>query len=122
MYVPITFAALAILTVAMIVVRMLWRRFPTWIQRCLVMFAIAMILLRVLSAATGVGGYRRIGWMPCINWAAVAGYELLILLFTLLPPRWLTTMCAAVLVIVPVFASSILMPLGNVFVRLPTGL
>ena len=49
-----------------------------------------------------------------INWLAVAGYELLIVLFARLSPRWLTSLSAAILII-PLFSASILFPLALVF-------
>ena len=49
-----------------------------------------------------------------INWLAIAGYELLILLFSRLSPRWLTIPSAAVL-LVPLFASIFVIPLTHLF-------
>jgi hypothetical protein len=49
-----------------------------------------------------------------INWLAVAGYELFVMLFTLIRPRWLTSLSAAIL-IVPLFAASIMLPLTGIF-------
>src|SRR5260370_28942926 len=49
-----------------------------------------------------------------INWLAIAGYELLVLLFSRLSPRWLTIPSAAILLI-PLFAASIMFPLSHLF-------
>jgi hypothetical protein len=49
-----------------------------------------------------------------INWLAIAGYELLILLFSSLPPRWLT-LPSTIILLIPLFASSIMGPLTNIF-------
>ena len=49
-----------------------------------------------------------------INWGAVAGYQLIVVLFTLHRPRWLTTI-SAIILILPVFASNILLPLVDLF-------
>ena len=49
-----------------------------------------------------------------INWLAIAGYELLILLFSTLPPRWLT-LPSTIILMIPLFASSILGPLTYIF-------
>jgi hypothetical protein len=49
-----------------------------------------------------------------INWLAIAGYELLVLLFSRLSPKWLTTL-SAVILIAPIFASTVLLPLTRIF-------
>jgi hypothetical protein len=49
-----------------------------------------------------------------INWLAIAGYELLLLLFSRLPPRWLT-LPSTIILLVPLFAASILGPLAYLF-------
>ncbi len=51
-----------------------------------------------------------------IGWFAIAGYELLVMLFSRLSPKWLTSICAFIS-IVPLFASSILFPLALLFQR-----
>ncbi len=50
-----------------------------------------------------------------INWLALAGFELLVLLFTRLSPKWLTVP-SAIILIVPLFASSIVFPLTDIFI------
>ena len=50
-----------------------------------------------------------------INWLALAGFELLVLLFTRLSPKWLT-IPSAIILIVPLFASSIVFPLTDIFI------
>ncbi len=55
------------------------------------------------------------GWLNAIiNWLAIAGYELLVLLFSRLSPRWLSVPSAAILLI-PLFAASVVFPLSHVF-------
>jgi hypothetical protein len=49
-----------------------------------------------------------------MNWLAIAGYELLVLLFSSLPPRWLT-LPSTIILLIPLFASSILVPLTHLF-------
>jgi hypothetical protein len=49
-----------------------------------------------------------------INWLAIAGYELIVILFSRLSPRWLT-LPSAVILLIPLFASSTLFPLTGVF-------
>jgi hypothetical protein len=49
-----------------------------------------------------------------IYWAAIAGYEFFLLLFTLLRPRWLTIIIAAVLML-PILSASPFLPLAELF-------
>jgi hypothetical protein len=113
MYIPITTAALALLTVAMILLRTFWLRLPPRFRTFLVRAAIATIALHALFVVTKWSTTSdRLNVL--INWLAIAGYELLILLFTRLSPRWLTIPSAAVL-LVPLFASSIVIPLTHLF-------
>jgi hypothetical protein len=113
MYIPITIATLALLTVAMILMRIFWLRVPPRFRTLLVRASIAIIVLHAIFAVTK--------WSTTsdhlnvlINWLAIAGYELLILLFSRLPPRWLTVPCAAVL-LAPLFGSLIVIPLTHLF-------
>jgi hypothetical protein len=113
MYIPITIAALAVLTVAMILLQTLWLRVPPRFRAFLVRASIALIVLH--------GAFSVTKWSTTsdrlnvlINWLAIAGYELLILLFSRLSPRWLTIPSAAVL-LVPLFASIVIIPLTHLF-------
>lgn len=113
MHVPITTAALVLLTLAIILLRIFWSRLSGRLRRFIVYAAIAMILLRIVFVVSGwstTSDHMNV----LVNWCAVAGYELMIVLFTLYRPKWLTTISAAIL-LVPVFASSILMPLTSLF-------
>jgi hypothetical protein len=49
-----------------------------------------------------------------IGWSAIAAYELLVLLFSRLSPRWLT-IPSTIILLLPLFASSILIPLTHLF-------
>jgi hypothetical protein len=49
-----------------------------------------------------------------INWLAIASYALLVLLFCRLSPRWLT-ISSTVILLLPLFAASILFPLARLF-------
>jgi hypothetical protein len=49
-----------------------------------------------------------------INWLAIAGYELLVLFFSRLSPRWLT-LPSTIILLIPLFASSIVIPLTHLF-------
>lgn len=118
MYMPITTAALALLTVAMILLRVLWDRVPPLLRFVLIRTSIALVLLQAFFAATRWGTTSN-HWNAFISWLAVASYELLILLFSRLSPRWLTSVSAAILMI-PLFAASILFPLTELFNPYPT--
>jgi hypothetical protein len=113
MHVPITTATLVLLTLAMLLLRIFWLHVPARVRFYLIRIAVVLITLHVILTITK--------WETAsdlvnvmIKWLAVASYELLLMLFTRLHPRWLTSICGVVL-LVPIFASSILMPLTYLF-------
>jgi hypothetical protein len=113
MYIPITTAALILLTVANLLLRIFWSRFPQKLRSFFIQASIAMIVLYVTFVATQwTTTSDRMNVL--INWLAIGGYELLVLLFSRLPPRWLT-LPSAIILIIPLFASSILIPLTHLF-------
>jgi hypothetical protein len=113
MNIPLTSAALALLTVAMFLLRIFWSRVPPRLKSILIRASIAMIVLHGLFVATKwTTTSDRLNVL--INWLAIAGYELLVLLFSRLPPRWLT-LPSAIILLIPLFASSILAPLAHLF-------
>ena len=113
MYIPLTTAALALLTVAMILLRIFWSRVPPRLRFLLIRASIAIIALHGLFAVTKwTTTSERLNVL--INWLAIAGYELLVLLFSRLPPRWLT-LPSTIILLIPLFASSILGPLTDIF-------
>ena len=113
MYIPLTTAALALLTVAMILLRIFWDRVPPRLRFVLIRMSIALGLAPGFLCRHEMGNH--IGPLNAvISWLAVASYELLILLFSRLSPRWLTSISAAILLI-PLFAASILFPLTELF-------
>ena len=113
MSIPLTFATLALMTVAIILLGTFWSRVPHRLKVFLPRAAIVLILLQGFFVATKWGTTSdRLNVL--IYWLAVAGYELLLVLFSRLSPRWLTSLCAAIL-IVPLFATSIVMPLAHLF-------
>ena len=110
---PLTFAALAILTGALILLRLRWRKVSQKTHLILIGFAGAALVLYLLMFATG--------WSTSSNhlnaviyWAAIAGYEFFLLLFTLLRPHWLTTIIAAVLML-PILSASPFLRLAELF-------
>ena len=113
MYIPITIAALALMTVAMVLLRIFWLRLPLRLRSFLLRASIAVAVLHAFFAVTK--------WSTTsnhlnvfINWLAIAGYELLVLLFSRLRPRWLTVP-SAIILLVPLFASTVLVPLTHLF-------
>jgi hypothetical protein len=113
MYIPTTTVALLLLTVVMILLRIFWLRVPRQLRSFLIRGAITTIILHALFEVTKWSTMS--GWLNVlISWMATAGYELLVLLFSRQSPRWLTIPSAAIL-LVPLFASSILLPLVPLF-------
>jgi hypothetical protein len=113
MYIPITTAALVSLTAAMILLQIFWLRIPSRIRAFLIRASIVFVVIQCLSVATKWSTTsNRLN--DAINWFAIAGFELMILLFSRLPPRWLTIPSAAVLLI-PLFAASVMFPLSRIF-------
>jgi hypothetical protein len=113
MPIPLTTAALALVTVAMLLLRIFWNRFPPLLRFVLIRASIVFVIIQAFFAVTKWGTTSDL-LNVLINWLAIAAYELLVLLFSRLSPRWLTSICAIILLI-PVFASSILLPLTELF-------
>jgi len=110
---PLTFAALAILTGVLILLRLRWPRFSRRAQTILIGGAGFAL---ILYAFTFVSGWNTSSshLNAAIYWGAIAGYEFFLLLFTLLRPRWLTSMIAAVLML-PILSASPFLPLAEIF-------
>jgi hypothetical protein len=113
MYIPLALAALALLTVAMILLRIFWSRVPPRLRFLLIRASVAVIILHGLFVVTK--------WTTTsdrlnvfINWLAIAAYELLVLLFSRLPPRWLT-LPSTIILLIPLFASLSVIPLTHLF-------
>ncbi|MDW5266735.1 MULTISPECIES: hypothetical protein [Acidobacteriaceae] len=110
---PLTFAALAILTGVLFLLRLRWLRLSQRTRTTLIGCAGAALILYSLIFITGWDTSSN-HLNAAIYWAAVAGYEFFLLLFTLLRPRWLTTIIAAVLML-PVLSASPFLPLAELF-------
>ena len=113
MHLPLTFGLLGLLTVTVIVLRFVWWNIPSWVRRSILWVAFAAFFLRIVSIATQ--------WSlvsPRLNalhaWAAVAGYEVLLARFSLMRPRWLTSVGALIL-LMPLIGSTLVMPLTRFF-------
>jgi hypothetical protein len=113
MHVPITTATLALLTLAILLLRVFWLRVPATVRFYLIRAAVVLFTIQILMTGTKWGtASDRVN--VTINWLAVASYELLLMLFTRLSPKWLTSICGLIL-LVPVFASSVMLPLTDIF-------
>jgi hypothetical protein len=113
MHILLTNAVLALLTIAMILLGTLWERVPQQLKSFVIRMSIASISVYALFAATKWGtASDRLNIL--INWLAIAGYELLLVLFARLRPRWLT-IPSAIILLIPLFASSIVFPLTDLF-------
>jgi hypothetical protein len=113
MRVLLTAGVLALLLFAIILLRVFWTRVPAKTRSFLVYSGLAMMFIHVAFAVTKWSTTSD-RFNSIINWGAVAGYMLIIVLFTLHRPRWLTTISAAILIL-PVFASNIILPLRDLF-------
>lgn len=110
---PLTFAVLAIMTGVLIFLRIKWPRLSQKAHTVLVLSAGApLVLYAFLFAADWSTSWNHLN--AAIYWAAVAGYEFFLLLFTLLRPRWLTTIIAVVLML-PILSASPFLPLAELF-------
>ncbi|WP_260705175.1 hypothetical protein [Edaphobacter flagellatus] len=113
MHFPQTIGLLLAVTAAMLALRAYWFRLPRRLERSILLIAIVFVTLRLVAAATQwftISPY--LDALFC--WAAVISYEILLIRFSLLPPRWLTSFSAFVLLI-PIFGSTLLFPLTGLF-------
>jgi hypothetical protein len=113
MHLPLTFASFALLTSGIVVLRLFWQRIPTQVHGFIIALACAALLLLAFSLATKWTLYPN-SLDAALYWSALAGYEFFLILFTLLSPRWLTSMIAAIL-IVPLLSATIFLPLAHLF-------
>jgi hypothetical protein len=113
MFIPITAATLALLTAMMLLIGIFWSRFPSPLRSFLFRVSVLMIVIHLAFVATKWDTTsNRLNVL--INWFAIAGYELLLFRFSRLSPRWLT-LPSAIILLIPLFASSILLPLTSFF-------
>jgi hypothetical protein len=113
MHLPLTFGLLGLLTGAVLLLRVFWWRLPRWLQHSIVVFALGLVLLRITFIATQWSmTSTRLNAVIC--WTAVAGYEVVLARFSLMRPRWLTTI-SAIILLIPLIGSTLLIPLTRVF-------
>src|SRR5258708_35269218 len=98
MDIAITAVILVLLTVAVVVLRIFWLRIPSGFRAFLLRGAVVVILVHLFFVATKWGmTSTRVNAVT--SWLAIAGYELFILLFSRLSPKWLTSLSAVILLI-----------------------
>jgi hypothetical protein len=123
MHVPITTASLALMTLAILLLRIFWLHVPATVRFYLIRAAVVLVMVHIIFTVTKWGtASDRVNVL--FKWLAVASYQLLVMLFTRLRPRWLTSICGIIL-LVPTFASSVLLPLTFLFdpsINKPTSL
>jgi hypothetical protein len=117
MHLPLTFASFALLTAGVVLLRLFWHRLSSKFHRLVVTLASAALSLLALSAATKWTAYPA-QLNAVLAWCAVASYEFFLILFTLLRPRWLTSIIAAIL-IAPLLSASFILPLARLFDTAP---
>lgn len=113
MHVPITTITLALMTFLVFLVRVFWLRLPSIVRFFLIRAALVLIVIHVLFSVTNwTTTSDRLNVV--LKWLAIGGYELLLMLFSSFSPKWLTSICAFIL-LVPVFSSTIVLPLTRIF-------
>lgn len=117
MHVPLTIAALALLTAVIVLIRICWSYLSPATHRILITTACVAIAIYAITSTTH--------WQPTnqrlgssLRWFGIAAYEFFIILLTLLRPRLFTSFIAAVLIL-PLLSASILLPLSAFFDHLP---
>lgn len=113
MYVQMTFAALGLLTCAILALRFFWWRLPHRLRTLLLVLAGFSTILPAVSMVTkwSITYYHA---NTLLNWIAVVGYQLVLMRFSLVRPQWLTSICSVVLLL-PIFGASLLFPLTAIF-------
>ncbi len=113
----LTVGALAVLLASALVLRSRWPRLPRRLHRAVLATALLLLLLESLTDVTKWGpSASRLD--DLLVWGRVVGYVVLVILFTRLRPRALTTAIAVVLLF-PLLAASIYLPLEHLFSTAP---
>jgi hypothetical protein len=113
MNLPLTFAALLALTIALVLLRFFWPRLS---QRTKSLLIACACIGPALFAIVAVSGWSTssIRWNAAFYWGCIASYEFLLILFTRLRPRWLTSIIAIILIL-PILSASVFLPLAAIF-------
>lgn len=117
MHLPLTYLLLAMLAAALLLLRRRWWALTRTARGLLLGAGVASIALRGLSMALRCSPASfRVD--AALSWMCIAGYGLLLVRFSVMRPRWLVGPVSVVLAL-PVFAASILLPLTELFDRTP---
>jgi hypothetical protein len=110
-------ATLVVFTVIFLAVRFRWHHLSARTHKACLTAAGIIFMLSALKPVTR--------WSPAsdtltalLEWARDLSYIFLMLLFTLVRPRWLSVPIAVVLIL-PIFSSSLILPLGDIFNAAP---
>jgi hypothetical protein len=115
MHVPLTFAALALLTTAIVLLRFFWPRLSQKTHRILINIVITYFILSLISSSTRwTTAYDQLD--GALYWCFVACYAFLLMRFSQLRPRWLTSIIAVILFL-PILSAMMFLPLTKVFNR-----
>lgn len=117
MHVPFTLAVLALLTLPLLWLRFRWPMLSRRARRAVLLVPCAVVALKLLSIVTA-WTFSSFVLHTLHFWLLTLSYILLLLLFTRLRPRWLTTTVALILA-VPIFSASIFLPLTALFDTAP---
>jgi len=113
MYVQMTFAGLGLLTGLTLILRFFWWRLPPPVRAAALAVSAVTASLPAISLLT-TWSITSNEANTLMNWIAIAGYQVLLLRFSLIRPQWLTSFCAVVLLL-PIFAASMVFPLTDIF-------
>ncbi len=106
-------ALLLAVTAAVILLRAYWHRMPRRLEKAIFLAGAIAVTLRAISVVTfWTTVSPRINSVIC--WLSVIAYELILVRFSLMRPRWLTAPCAIILLL-PIFGSTLLFPLTGIF-------
>lgn len=117
MHFTLTFALIATLTASMVVVRIFWPRIPQTAKTALTIFVVAVFVIFAVAYVTKWSASSlRLNF--AFGWALLAAWEIVLIYFSLLKPRWLTGIVAVVMLF-PLLSASVLFPLASVFSPMP---
>lgn len=108
---------LVLLTFAAVVLRFFWSSIPRKMERALLFAAAAAVTVRFIFLIT-LWNTTSTVFNDLLCWFAVVGYELMLVRFSLMRPRWLTSISALIL-LMPMFGSTLLFPLTGIFYTEP---
>ncbi|WP_213806075.1 hypothetical protein [Granulicella sp. dw_53] len=113
MHLLLTLAVLALLTAAIVVLRLFWTSLGRGVHRVLLVAAFAAILFYGLTKASNWSTTSEL-FNALLTWSALASYEFFLMLFTTLRPRKFTSIIAIVLAL-PLLSTSVVLELTYLF-------